>query len=60
MGHNVSSRSAAIAASIICMCVISFLRARISTMVSALPFKPGGEIREVAAHLGFGTMEPGR
>ena len=23
-------------------------------------FKPGGEIREIAAHLGFGTMEPGR
>ena len=24
------------------------------------PFKPGGEIREIAAHLGFGAMEPRR
>ena len=23
-------------------------------------FKPGGEIREIAAHLGFGVMEPRR
>ena len=23
-------------------------------------FRPGGEIREIAAHLGFGAMEPRR